>query len=53
MAERGKPLPLITKQEIRQRHASGEPLRRIAADLEVSKTTAQKFGTKPLKEKRQ
>ena len=52
MAERGKPLPLLLRMEIKQRHASGEPLRRIAADLNVSKTTAAKFGTKPLKEKR-
>lgn len=53
MADRGKPLPLSTKQEIKERHASGETLRRIAESLEVSKTTAQKFGTKPLQGKRQ
>jgi len=52
MAERGKPLPLPKRMEIKQRHAAGEPLRSIAAALGVSKTTAQQFGTKPLQGKR-
>lgn len=52
MAERGKPLPINTRMEIKQRHASGEPLRRVAESLGISKTTAQKFGTKPLKDRR-
>jgi hypothetical protein len=52
MAQRGRPLPLAVKQEIRQRHAASEPLRKIAEALGISKTTAHKFGTKPLKERR-
>jgi IS30 family transposase len=52
MAERGKPLAFGTRQEIKQRHASGESLRKIAEALGISKTTAQQFGTKPLQQKR-
>lgn len=51
MAERGKPLPLSKRMEIKSRHAAGETLRSIAADMGVSKTTAAKFGTRPLKHK--
>lgn len=53
MARQGKPLPFDVREEIKQRHAEREPLRRIAADLGISKTTAQKFGTKPLIQKRE
>jgi DNA invertase Pin-like site-specific DNA recombinase len=53
MAKRGKPLPFEMKQEIKQRHSAGEPLRKIAEALGISKTTAQQFGTKPLQRKRQ
>lgn len=52
MASKGKPLPIAVKQEIKQRHSTGEPLRRIADSLGISKTTAAKFGTKPLQGKR-
>ena len=48
MAERGKPLPLGKRMEIKKRHAAGETLRSIATSLGVSKTTAQQFGTRPL-----
>lgn len=51
MAERGKPLPLHSRMEIKQRHAERQTLRQIAASLGISKTTAQKFGTKPLSRK--
>ncbi len=52
MAERGKPIPLPMRMEIKRRHSAGESLRKIAAELRISKTTAQQFGTKPLQQRR-
>jgi len=42
MAERGKPLPFQTREEIKARRAS-ETVREVARQLQVSKTTVQKY----------
>lgn len=47
MAERGKPIPIATRLEIKDRRQS-ETVRRVAEQLQVSKTTVQKYGTRPL-----
>lgn len=47
MAERGKPLPFVLKQEIRQRRADAT-VREVARELQVSKSTVQKYGNSSL-----
>jgi len=47
MAERGKPLPFGMKQEIRQRRTDAT-VRAVARELQVSKSTVQKYGNRSL-----
>ncbi len=43
MAERGKPIPVSLRMEIKERRTS-EPVRSVASSLGISKTTVQKYG---------
>lgn len=44
MADAGKIIPLSVRMEIRERRQQEEPIRKIAEDLRLSKTTVQKYG---------
>lgn len=43
MAERGKPIPISTRLEIKDRRQT-EPIRKVATALGLSKSTVQKYG---------
>lgn len=43
MAERGKPLKFVVREEIKTRTAAGEKIRPLARELEVSKNTVRKY----------
>lgn len=45
MAETGKPLPFALKQAIREKRPA-TTVRELARELNVSKTTVQKYGNK-------
>jgi response regulator of citrate/malate metabolism len=51
MAERGKPLPFAMKQEIQAKRREAT-VRQLASELNLSKTTVQKYGSNRLVQNR-
>lgn len=44
MADRGTPIPIAVRMEIKQRRTMRETVRTVAQALGLSKTTVQKYG---------